>query len=251
MLVTLYDLLPYFLTQSSMYALQCPFTRTYTCMHTHTHIHTHTHTHTSIPLQLQKSTSTPSTTSKPTIIPTTSKARTSFTIEHKSAIPPKHATSRASGWVKTGNPKALEMGTLKHSETTHKASAKKHSCSPQDNQSSKELSFPSGKIVVKQQRRFGSSHCGTSTLLISNPPEIMLQSKQETAQRKIDEVIANKTGTAEKSTKLSTHYKFLMSWENDFFKGSMSTKAPVLYALDTIADKLATRKGGCFFCMLQ
>ena len=151
---------------------------------------------------------------------------------------------------KTGNPKALEMVTSKRPETTHKTSAKKPSCSPQDKvvQSSKELSSPSGKMVVKEQQRFGSSRGGTSTLLISKPPEIMLQSKQEIAsktqtQKKIDEATANKTETPEKSTKLSTHYKFLMSWEKDFFKGSMSTKAPVLYALDTIADKLATRKG--------
>ena len=137
------------------------------------------------------------------------------------------------------------MGTSKHSEATHKTSAKKHSCSSQDKSSkltSKELSFPSGKIIVKERQ---SSQGGKSSLLISNPPEIMLQSKQESAsktQRKKDEVIANKTGAAEKS-KLSTHYKFLMSWESDFFKGSMSTKAPVLYALDTIADKLAASKG--------
>ena len=149
---------------------------------------------------------------------------------------------------KTGNPKAIEMDTSNRSETTHKTSAKKHSFSPQDKvgQSSKELSSPSGKMVVKEQQRFGSSRGGTSTLLISKPPEIMLQSKQETAsktQKKIDEATADKMGTPEKSTKLSTHYKFLMSWEKDFFKGSMSTKAPVLYALDTIADKLATRKG--------
>ena len=149
------------------------------------------------------------------------------------------------------------MGTSKHSEATHKTSAKKHSCSSQDKSSkltSKELSFPSGKIIVKERQ---SSQGGKSSLLISNPPEIMLQSKQETAsktQKKKDEVIGNKTGTAEKSTKLSTHYKFLMSWESDFFKGSMSTKAPVLYALDTIADKLAASKGlfscfcFCFFC---
>ena len=66
------------------------------------------------------------------------------------------------------------------------------------------VTSPSGKMVVKDQQRFGSSRGGTSTLLISKPPEIMLQSKQETTSKthkKIDEAIANKTGTADKSTK--------------------------------------------------
>ena len=42
---------------------------------------------------------------------------------------------------------------------------------------------------------------------------------------------------------VSNHHKLLMSWERDFPLGLQGTRAPVLFALDTIPKKLETTKG--------
>lgn len=41
----------------------------------------------------------------------------------------------------------------------------------------------------------------------------------------------------------SNHTKILASWESDADRGSQATRGPVLYALETIPDKLAAVKG--------
>ena len=41
----------------------------------------------------------------------------------------------------------------------------------------------------------------------------------------------------------SNHYRILMSWERDYPLGLDATRAPVLYALDTIPEKVRAVKG--------
>ena len=166
---------------------------------------------------------------------------------HRPTPLPKHSANRTSREGEKERPKTRETGK-KGSERAGRMSttSSSKSCSPQDSvekspgASSKEFTLHARKIDVKQKQECKNKRRN------SNTPVIKLQNKgesQSSAKQKIDRLVANKRATSKDLAQLSSHYKLLSTWEADYSRGSNSTRAPVLYAVDTIADKLAAIDG--------
>jgi len=140
------------------------------------------------------------------------------------------------------------MGPEMTGKTSTQSSSK--SCSHQDcvekspEASSKEFTLHPRKVDVRQKQEGKKRHGKSDTPLLS--PVTELQNKGESRskdQQSIDRLSAKKAATSKDHTQLSSHYKLLSTWESDYSRGSNANRAPVLYAFDTIADKLAATKG--------
>ena len=256
---------------------ECTYIPTPTHPHTHTHTHTHTHAHThpNSTLQPQASTLQPKvhTSTSPETSVKNQKATTTMSItptthshspqSHRPTLPlkrPSNLTSRGESKERQKVQELGRMGPEMTGKTSTQSSSK--SCSHQDcvekspEASSKELILHPRKVDVRQKQEGKKRHGKSDTPLLS--PVTELQNKGESRskdQQCIDRLSAKKAATSKDHTQLSSqatskdhtqlssHYKLLSTWESDYSRGSNANRAPVLYAFDTIADKLAATKG--------
>jgi len=241
---------------------------------THPHTHTHAHTHPNSTLQPQASTLQPKvhTSTSPETSAKNQKATTTVSItptthshspqSHRPTLSsPKRPANLTSRGESKERRKVQELGRM-GPEMTGKISTQSSSksCSHQDcvekspEASSKEFTLHPRKVVVRQKPE-GKKRHGKSDRL---SPVTELQNKGESRskdQQNIDGLSAKKAATSKDQTQLSSqatskdhtqlssHYKLLSTWESDYSRGSNANRAPVLYAFDTIADKLAATKG--------
>ena len=244
---------------------ECTYTPPPTHPPTHTHTHTHAHTHPNSTLQPQASTlqlkvhtsTSPETSAK------NQKATTTMSItpttqshspqSHRPTLPLKRPANLTSRGESKERRKIQELGRM-GPEMTGKTSTQSSSKSPEA--SSKEFTLHPKKVDVRQKQEGKKRHGKSDTPLLS--PVTELQNKGESRskdQQNIDRLSAKKAAisqdhtqlssqaTSKDHTQLSSHYKLLSTWESDYSRGSNANRAPVLYAFDTIADKLAATKG--------
>ena len=59
----------------------------------------------------------------------------------------------------------------------------------------------------------------------------------------VKEGVSGRGNSTPQDKTMSNHYRILMSWERDYPLGLRATRAPVLYALDNIPEKVKAVKG--------
>ena len=91
-----------------------------------------------------------------------------------------------------------------------------------------------GESDRKEEKGSGDGE-GRDAPLPLSPQTSRLQSKKK-KKRKI------RDGRSERR-RANSHYQILMSWERDYPLGLQATRAPILYAMETIPEKLKAVRG--------
>ena len=100
---------------------------------------------------------------------------------------------------------------------------------------------PTGKGVIDSERN-GCLRESTSPKL--DPKDGNRKSKRFSSKVK-ESTDSDGKGSEPGSNKLSQHFKFLMSLENDLGRGSKSTRASMIYAHENCPEKLYSEGEGC------